>query len=123
MGDLSEHFDRSEFVCSCGCGFGSAPGEINHRLLAALEVLREILNGPIRITSGLRCHIKNRAVGGVSNSQHMRGTAADIQVTGVAPDRVQDEAERLLPDGGVGRYRTFTHVDVRGHRARWDRRS
>ena len=122
MGDLTTHFNRAEFVCPCGCGFGTNPGEISHRLLAVLEVLRDLLKAPIRITSGLRCHVKNRAVGGVVNSQHMRGTAADIRVVGVAPERVQEEADRLLPLGGVGRYKTFTHIDVRGHRARWDMR-
>ena len=38
---------------------------------------------PIRITSGYRCPELNRAVGGVKNSQHMRGEAADIHLPSV----------------------------------------
>ena len=44
-----------------------------------LQPLRDRF-GPIRITSGYRCPELNKAVGGVKNSRHMRGEAADIHV-------------------------------------------
>ena len=47
-----------------------------------LQPLRDRF-GPIRITSGYRCPELNRAVGGASNSQHMRGEAADIHLPSV----------------------------------------
>ena len=47
-----------------------------------LEPLREAMNEPIRISSGYRCERLNRAVGGVSNSQHLKGQAADICIDG-----------------------------------------
>ena len=47
-----------------------------------LQPLRDRF-GPIRITSGYRCPELNRAVGGESNSQHMRGEAADIHLPSV----------------------------------------
>lgn len=47
-------------------------------VLNTLEPLREICGHPIQITSGFRCEALNKAVGGVSNSQHIRGEAADI---------------------------------------------
>lgn len=43
-----------------------------------LEPVRERFGKPITVNSGFRCPIHNRAVGGVANSQHMRGEAADI---------------------------------------------
>lgn len=43
-----------------------------------LEPARERLGKPITVNSGFRCPIHNRAVGGVANSQHIRGEAADI---------------------------------------------
>lgn len=43
-----------------------------------LDPLREGFGAPIRVTSGYRCPQLNRAVGGVSNSQHVLGQAADI---------------------------------------------
>ena len=47
-----------------------------------LEPLREAMREPIPISSGFRCEQLNRAVGGVSNSQHMRGQAADLCIGG-----------------------------------------
>ena len=44
-----------------------------------LDPLRESYGKPIRVTSGYRCQRLNKAVGGVSNSQHQYGMAADIQ--------------------------------------------
>lgn len=43
-----------------------------------LEPVRERLGKPIVVNSGFRCPIHNAAVGGVANSQHMKGEAADI---------------------------------------------
>ena len=47
-----------------------------------LQPLRDKF-GPIRINSGYRCPELNGAVGGVKNSQHMRGEAADIHLPSV----------------------------------------
>ena len=47
-----------------------------------LEPLREAMNEPIPISSGFRCEQLNRAVGGVSNSQHTKGQAADLCIDG-----------------------------------------
>ena len=47
-----------------------------------LEPLREAMKEPIKISSGFRCERLNRAVGGVSNSQHTKGQAADICIDG-----------------------------------------
>lgn len=43
-----------------------------------LEPVRERLGRPIIVNSGYRCPIHNAAVGGVANSQHLRGEAADL---------------------------------------------
>lgn len=43
-----------------------------------LEPARERLGKPIVVNSGFRCPVHNAAVGGVANSQHMKGEAADI---------------------------------------------
>ena len=47
-----------------------------------LEPLREAMNETIPISSGFRCERLNRAVGGVANSQHMKGQAADLCIGG-----------------------------------------
>jgi len=47
-----------------------------------LDPLREAYGKPIYVTSGYRCPRLNAAVGGVANSNHMKGLAADIRATG-----------------------------------------
>ncbi len=113
---LSEHFKEWEFRCQCGCNVVM----VNVRLVRMLEELRSVLGDkPIIITSGYRCPAHNRTVRGSPNSQHMKGSAADIVVSGVSPEQVATKAEALkFP--GVGRYPSFTHVDVRPDGpARW----
>jgi hypothetical protein len=57
---------------------------VNLVYLAAyvLEPLRVAMKEPIKIGSGFRCPALNRAVGGFSNSQHMKGQAADLCIDG-----------------------------------------
>ena len=43
-----------------------------------LDPLREAWGKPIKVNSGYRCRVLNKAVGGVPASQHMLGQAADI---------------------------------------------
>lgn len=52
------------------------------------------------INSGLRCEAHSKKVGGAKESQHMKGTAADIRIAGVSPNDVR--ATRL-----VGKVWTF----------------
>jgi hypothetical protein len=57
---------------------------VNLVYLAAfiLEPLRVAMQRPIHISSGYRCEKLNKAVGGVYNSQHLKGQAADIDIQG-----------------------------------------
>ena len=54
--------------------------EENERALAeaVLDPARERLGMPITVNSGFRCSVHNKTVGGVANSQHLRGEAADV---------------------------------------------
>ena len=47
-----------------------------------LEPLRVAMGEPIKIGSGFRCEKLNKAVGGVYNSQHLKGQAADLCIDG-----------------------------------------
>lgn len=57
---------------------------INLVYLAAyvLEPLRVAMDEPIKIGSGFRCQALNKAVGGVYNSQHLKGQAVDLCIDG-----------------------------------------
>lgn len=119
MSDLSEHFSKREFSCRC-CGHLVISG----RLILALEHLRELTGLPIRIHAGYRCAGHNERAGGVTDSEHTRGTAADIEIAGLSLQKMY-ECALLVPEfahGGIGVYDgNFLHVDVRGHSARWAR--
>lgn len=116
---ISKYFKRKEFECNCGCGFAAVDVE----LLEVLEDLREAM-GPVILNCACRCDEHNKAVGGVDGSKHKLGLAADVRVVGHGPEEVQDYLLHKYPRKyGIGRYNTFTHIDVRPEGpARWDLR-
>lgn len=123
---LTENFDREEFDCSDG---SEMPIEVQlniAELAVQLEIIRSHFNAPIKINSAYRSPEYNATIPGSSkNSQHVLGKAADIVVKGYTPDEVADAIEFLIStgmikEGGVGRYNSFTHYDIRGERARWN---
>lgn len=46
-----------------------------------LQPLRDAWGKPINVTSGYRCQKLNQIVGGVATSAHLRGYAADLQIS------------------------------------------
>lgn len=119
--DGVKHFKRGEFKCKCERYCDGFPVEPDERLVELLDTIREHFGVPVTVTSGIRCGEHNENVGGVADSQHLKGTAADIKVRGVDPKEVAAYAETLLPNsGGIGIYGTFTHVDVRSRKSRWN---
>lgn len=108
MGDLSVHFNSSEF--------GGRP---SRKLITRLERLRFMKGGkPLRIVSGIRTQAQNTAAGGATRSRHLVGEAADIEA-GYATPR---EAARAGFTGiGISIDGAWAvHVDVRaGGRVAW----
>ncbi len=92
------------------------------KLARYLEQIRRYLgNKVITVISGYRPPYINGAVGGVSNSRHTFGDAADIVVDGVAPYMVFKLLNHWHNDhGGLGNGASFTHIDLRGYAARWN---
>lgn len=97
-----KHFTLSEFFCSSTAAKSSIKNEpspderativrnINLLVDNVLDHVRDMVNAPIIITSGYRCPQVNRLVGGVNNSQHMSGCAADFHVKGFTPSMMYD---------------------------------
>ena len=82
-----------------------------------LDPLRERYGKPIKVNSGFRCLVHNKTVGGVPNSQHMKGEAADIIPVSSEKIKVKSELERLVKIiEELGKfdqliiYPTFVHV-------------
>ena len=115
--NLSANFKVREFACTDG----SDPIFVSDKLVEVLQDIRDHFGRAVTINSGYRTAAKNKAVGGAAYSQHLYGTAADISIRGVSPSRVATFAETLLPGtGGIGIYGTFTHIDVRATKSRWN---
>ena len=113
---LSENFCVSEFACHDGSDYIL----IDTELVKLLQKIREHFGKPVTLNSAYRSLAYNKKIGGVSNSQHTKGTAADIVVSGITPKTVAQYAEFLMPySGGIGLYNSFTHIDVRAKRSRW----
>lgn len=118
---LSTNFAVSEFACK-GNGCCSTV-KIDEQLVIYLQKIRDHFGKSITITSGYRCDIHNKNVGGATGSRHARGQAADIVVSGVAPAKVAQYAESIGIKG-IGLYETakdghFVHIDTRTTKSFW----
>lgn len=118
---LSKYFVSTEFDChGSGC---CSTTLINPKLVEYLNKIRKHFNVPITISSGYRCPIHNRNVGGATGSRHSKGDAADIIVKGHTPREVAQYAESIGIKG-IGLYETakdgyFVHVDARDYKSFW----
>jgi uncharacterized protein YcbK (DUF882 family) len=88
-----------------------------------LDEARKRLGKPIRITSAYRAAAYNRKIGGVSNSTHVQFNATDLVTAEPASLYLVllDLRREGMFKGGLGLYRSFVHLDSRGHNATWRR--
>ena len=120
--DDIKYFTREEFRCPCGrCG--GFPVEPQESMVRAVDEIRHRLGIPISIVdgggSGVRCAAHNAEVGGVANSQHLYGLAADLH-SAASPAQMKAVAEDVMGrTGGIGLYDWGIHVDTRQGYARW----
>lgn len=115
---LTDNFWSTEFDCQCNysdCEWTYI--DLDH--VKKLQELRKELGESLEVTSGYRCAKHNKDVGGASRSRHKEGDASDLKAKTKSPEDVANVAEDLDFDG-IGRYNTFTHLDSRGSKARWD---
>ena len=113
---ITPQFNLSEFACPC-----CKRVMLHPLLLEKLEKLRKIIERPIHITSGYRCFEYNQKVGGVANSYHLIGLAADIKVKDINLIELLEICENI-DFAGIGFYekKNFLHLDVRPtRRTRW----
>lgn len=84
----SDYFTLQEFINSTTAArlkIDNTPSaeilrNLEYGVQMVLDPLRRIHQKPIVITSGYRCEKLNKAVGGVANSWHTKGNAADIRI-------------------------------------------
>ena len=119
--DHIQYFKREEFRCKCGGKYCNGfPVEPEEKMVRAVDEIRRRLGIPVSIGSGVRCQKHNAAVGGVSNSQHPLGKAADLH-SAASPAKMKEVAEEVMGNtGGIGLYDWGIHVDTREVYARWN---
>lgn len=126
-----QHFEPHEFLVHVGdvrkghqCKFPPKGLWKNLKSVALIvDELRKRLGKPITITSAYRSEGYNKAIGGVSSSQHKQFKALDIKAKGLSPRRIHAELLKMRNEGkfkgGLGLYGGFVHVDTRGRNSSW----
>ena len=120
--DEIKYFKKREFACKCGKYCNGYPVEIDVNMVKIADEIRSRIGKPIQINSGIRCKTHNANVGGVSNSQHLSGNAADLGCpSGCTPSQMASIAEEIMGDtGGIGTYSWGIHIDTRSTKSRWN---
>lgn len=115
--DEIEYFNREEFRCQCkGKYCNGFPVEPQEKMVRTVDEIRRRLGVPVTIVesggSGVRCPVHNANVGGVANSNHLTGNAADLH-SGKSPEEMARVAEEVMGNTGeIGIYDWGIHVGV-----------
>lgn len=113
---VAENFNSTEFDCNgVDC---CNETKISPRLVEILQNIRDHFGNQVIINSAFRCDEHNKNVGGVENSRHTKGDAADIVVKNVAPLDVAKYCEKIGVKG-IGLYDWGCHVDTREEKSFW----
>lgn len=122
--DEIKYFTREEFRCQCNGKYCNGfPVEPEEKMVRTVDEIRRRLGIPIGIVtsggSGVRCPTHNAEVGGVYNSEHLYGRAADLH-SSASPAKMKAVAEEVMGNtGGIGLYDWGIHVDT-GKYSRWN---
>ena len=126
---LSDHFIVEEFDCNDGTKVPSAYyASLKDLCRIYLEPLHAAY-GPVTVNSGYRTPSYNASVGGASNSFHIytahdtNDPAADVSCAKGSPSQWHSKLNSIRQanggNGGLGRYSTFVHIDLRDYPSDW----
>lgn len=116
---LTKNFNKREFNSKDGRRMPNNVFQEIKKLAQNLQIIRDTINCALHINSGYRSPQHNAAIGGVPNSQHVLGKAADITSRCHTPAQLYSIIEGLISQGkisqgGLGLYNGFVHYDIRG---------
>lgn len=116
----SQHLSWAEMACKDGTPYPQKfidDGRV-FKLAGIFEKIRFLLGErPIVVLSAYRSLSHNRKIGGAPNSQHLEGRALDLR----PPKKMSlakfhdflHENARRFGITGIGKYKTFVHIDIR----------
>lgn len=125
---VTKNFKRSEFECP-----HCHENKIQGALIQLVQKIRDKAGEPVHIESGYRCPEHNKEVGGVANSSHTLGLAADIYIGSNGNYWPQTKIAALIKDmykkGELpelkysylinGKNKNTVHVDIDKSKKRW----
>jgi uncharacterized protein YcbK (DUF882 family) len=103
-----EHFNIAEFDSPDSPGSGEF---MSKKFLIMLDKARDIAGIPFKINSGYRTMVHNAEIGGVSNSSHLSGLAADVSCKESRHRFIMIAAFIAAGFTRIGIAKTFIHVD------------
>jgi zinc D-Ala-D-Ala carboxypeptidase len=115
MGDLTKDFSLDEFLVSSTAaanGISNAPTDEHLRRIRTvtapgMQLVRNVINRGIVITSAYRNPVINRMVGGVATSDHPEGYAVDSRAAGLSAYSYAMLVASAMKRGGL----LYGHVD------------
>jgi len=123
---LTKNFNLKEFECKDSSGFPNFTLGNIRELAENLQVIRDYIGQPLHVNSAYRSPEWNKYVGGVRNSQHIKGKASDLTSKNYTSKQLYKIIRHLIHigkirQGGLGLYNGFVHYDIRGVKARWNK--
>lgn len=118
MNKPSKHLTWHELACKDGTPYPEKWRKDRGLVLAAMfEYVRKLSGDhPIIVLSAYRTPEHNRKIGGARHSQHLIGNALDLKHTVLDNETFYNliaSSIQGLPIKGLGKYRTFVHIDIR----------
>lgn len=116
----SQHLSWAEMACKDGTPYPKefiVDGRV-FKLAGVFEKIRFMAGErPLTVVSAFRTKSHNRKIGGAKNSQHVQGRALDLKPPkGMTVKKFYEMIfmnVHQLQITGIGRYKTFVHVDIR----------
>jgi uncharacterized protein YcbK (DUF882 family) len=120
---LTKNFAKEELVCKDGTPVPDKSLGNATEICKRAQVLRDFLGTALSVNSGYRTEAHNTKIGGAKNSYHLTASALDLHCTEWDAELLADVYQGLInigavPDGGLGRYPNFVHIDI-GRPRRW----
>ena len=106
-----KYFKEEEFACPC-CG----ENKTKQILMLTIDQLRDAVGQPLTISSGFRCPKHNEAVGGKSDSAHLKGLAVDIVCENSHLRFLLVKHALKLGFVRIGAAHKFLHLDMAGEK-------
>jgi len=107
--NITLNFKVREFLCPC-CGEEGIKEALVYRLQNAHDL--QPVNRMMIVTSGYRCPAHNKQVGGVEDSAHTKGLAADIRFDNANHKFMLMKALFYAGFKRIGTYKSWIHVDI-----------